>query len=407
MKNILIWMFDGLPLYRANINRNNSNINLPNYNKLIEKGVHYSNVIATAPSTAMSLTSMFTGLYVHELGRRSYSNEDSEIPSDTVSLFKDLENQGYNTYVLWDAELETGNPIKYKINAWSGSNTKFKHFRRKSKSKSKSILGKISHKVTAKKGGDWLLGELNYFIDNEFSGPWAAFVRFGPELGERYTKSSNEVTNYIPDNELFQFDSVIGEFFSKSREDLKVIICEDHGKMLGENGILSYAFNLMEGTLYTPILVVDSDLPHCIIDKTISLSNFKNIVLDREVQYTKYIYADSSYADQWHRKTMVRKGKWKYIYNRDEWPVKEQLFDLDTDPNEMINLAQTYYVDPYRDNRPEGDTVSKLNSPSGLSIDGEKLCNVIPRSDWKDVLIILDELREERLRVWELQGVKY
>jgi len=104
---------------------------------------------------------------------------------------------------------------------------------------------------------------------------------------------------------------------------------------------------------------------------------------------------------------MVRKGKWKYIYNRDEWPVKEQLFDLDTDPNEMINLAQTYYVDPYRDNRPEGDTVSKLNSPSGLSIDGEKLCNVIPRSDWKDVLIILDELREERLRVWELQGVKY
>ena len=226
-------------------------------------------------------------------------------------------------------------------------------------------------------------------------------------MGERYTKSSNEVTNYIPDNELFQFDSVIGEFFSKSREDLKVIICEDHGKMLGENGILSYAFNLMEGTLYTPILVVDSDLPHCIIDKTISLSNFKNIVLDREVQYTKYIYADSSYADQWHRKTMVRKGKWKYIYNRDEWPVKEQLFDLDTDPNEMINLAQTYYVDPYRDNRPKGDTVSKLNSPSGLSIDGEKLCNVIPRSDWKDVLIILDELREERLRVWELQGVKY
>ena len=65
-----------------------------NYNKLIEKGVYYSNVVSTAPSTAMSLTSMFTGLYVHELGRRSYSNEDSGIPSDTVSLFKDLENQG-------------------------------------------------------------------------------------------------------------------------------------------------------------------------------------------------------------------------------------------------------------------------------------------------------------------------
>jgi hypothetical protein len=299
--------------------------------------------------------------------------------------------------------METGNTIKYKINAWSGSNTKFKHFRRENK----GIFGKISSKVNKKKGGDWLLSELNYYIDNEFEGPWAAFVRFGPELGDKYTKSSNGITNYIPDNELFQFDSVIGSFFSNERKDIKTVICEDHGKMSGENGILGYAFNLMEGTLHTPVLLIDSDLSHRIIDKTISLSNFKNIVLNKKIIQTKYIYADSGYADQWHRKTMIRKGKWKYIYNRDGWPAQEQLFDLATDPNEIINLAQPLYVDPYRDNRPKGDTESKLNSPSGLSIDGEKLCNVLPRSDWSDVLKALDDLRKERLRVWNLQGVKY
>lgn len=401
MKNLLIWMFDGLPLYRLNLNNKYSNIVLPNYQKLIENNVYYPNIVASAPSTAMSLSSMFTGLFVHELGRRSYSNEDSEIPIGTKSLFNELEKKGYNTYVLWDKEMETGNPIKYKINAWSGSDTKFKHFRRENK----GILGKVSSKINKKKGGDWLLSELNYFMDKEFEGPWAAFVRFGPELGENYTKSSDGITNYIPDNELFQFDSVIGNFFSNKRKDLKTVICEDHGKMSGENGILGYAFNLMEGTLHTPILIIDSDESPRIVEKTISLSSFKNIVLNRTLVENKYIYADSGYADQWHRKTMIRKENWKYIYNRDGWPVKEQLYDLRSDPNEIINLAQPFYEDPYRDNRPKGDTESKSNSPSGLSIDGEKLCNVLPRSDWKNVLKILTELRRERVRIWKLQGV--
>ena len=128
-------------------------------------------------------------------------------------------------------------------------------------------------------------------------------------------------------------------------------------------------------------------------------------MIGKELRKTKYLYADSAYADQWHRKTMVRKENWKYVFHRDGWPCKEQLFDLDTDPNELINFAASQYIDPYRDHRPKGDTVDPDYSPSGLNVHGKPMHKVLPRSDWKKILAVLEELRKERRRIWVAQGV--
>ena len=102
---------------------------------------------------------------------------------------------------------------------------------------------------------------------------------------------------------------------------------------------------------------------------------------------------------------MIRKSNWKYIYHRDGWPCKEQFFDLATDPNETIDLAQTSYTDPYRDGRPKGDTVSDKFSPSGMHWDGKPFREVLLRTDWDNIIAILDELREERRRIWANQNV--
>ena len=37
---------------------------------------------------------------------------------------------------------------------------------------------------------------------------------------------------------------------------------------------------------------------------------------------------------------MIRKGKWKYVYYFD---APNQLFDLDTDPNELMNLIENKF----------------------------------------------------------------
>ena len=129
-QNLLMIMLDGFPAYRLKVY--GGPVEAPNIRKLLDVSTSYSNIITPAPSTAMSLTSMFTGLFPHEFGRRSYTNEDSGLPSGTISLFQELEEKGYNTYILWHKELETANPAKYKINVWQGTNTKFIIFDRNS-----------------------------------------------------------------------------------------------------------------------------------------------------------------------------------------------------------------------------------------------------------------------------------
>ena len=101
---------------------------------------------------------------------------------------------------------------------------------------------------------------------------------------------------------------------------------------------------------------------------------------------------------------MVRKGPWKYIYNRAKWPFLEELYDLDSDPEELINLVGKYR-DPYRDNRPKGDTISEKYSPSGEVLDGLDVSRVYPRRDWKSIKQILKDLRQQREKIWEEQNI--
>jgi len=400
--NLLMLLFDGLPAYRLKIY--GGLVETPNIEKIIKKSTLYSNVITTSPSTAMSLTSMFTGLFPHEFGRRSYSNIDSGLPKGTISLFRYLEDIGYHTNVLWDEEMETANPIKYRINVWSGSKIQFFHFNR-FQSRNKIISKIIDNKFLKRKGKIWLL-EQTISTMKKLISPWALLVRFSPEVSSKFKGASINKTNFKSDDDIYEIDYIIDLLFKEYPENTKLFLLSDHGRMHGEHGIWGYAFNLCEGTLKVPLIIYDPINPkEHLVDNLISLLNFRNIVLQKPLRKSKYLYADTAYADQWHRKTMVRKANWKYIYHRDGWPCKEQLFDLSTDPHEMINLAQPNYIDPYRDDRPKGDTTDKKYSPSGLKLHGKPLTKVLPRTDWKEILAVLDELKKERKRIWAIQNV--
>lgn len=400
MPNILMIYFDGFPAYRLKLY--GGMIPTPNLEYLINKSTFYSNVIASAPSTAMSLTSMFTGLFPHEFGRKSYAPDDGGLPPGTPSLFYDLEARGYNTHVLWDALMGTKEQ-KYRINVWQGRKTQFFLFyKRFSNPYAKAIIDK---RLINRYGKIWMLNQ-TLSTAKKLNPPWALFVRFGFEISPQFIGSSKGITNYEWDDEIFEIDFVIKLLLDKYPNNTRLILSADHGRMHGEQGIWGYAFNLCEGTLKVPVIDYDPDKPSGkTVNELISLSNFRYIVLKKKLRETKYLYADTAYADQWQRKTMVRKGNWKYVFHRDGWPCKEQLYDLKTDPYEMINLAAPLYIDPYRDSRPQGDTVDKSKSPSALDVHEKPLNEVLPRSDWSEILKILEELREERKRIWALQGV--
>jgi arylsulfatase A-like enzyme len=402
LQNLLMIMLDGFPAYRLKVY--GGPVETPNIRKLLDVSTSYSNIITPAPSTAMSLTSMFTGLFPHEFGRRSYTNEDSGLPSGTISLFRELEEMGYNTFVLWHKELETANPAKYKINVWRGTNTKFIHYK-KSGSDIKFIR-KIEQALKKIKKGKIFQFEEILEVSAKLKTPWAMFVRIGREVSREFRGSSKGKTNFREDDEIHEADSAIKNLMSNYPDNTKLIISSDHGHMHGEHGTMGYAFNLYEGTLKVPLIIYDPSSPNCnVIEELTSLVNYKNILLKNTLRENKYLYADTAYADQWHRKTMVRKANWKYVYHRDGWPSREQFFDLSTDPHEMINLIPSIYKDPYRDGRPKGDTVSDKFSPSGMHWDGKPLNEVLQRTDWDNILATLEELREERKRIWANQNV--
>jgi len=401
MKNLLMIYYDGFPIYRTKLD--GGPIPTPHLESLIKKSTFYSNVISAAPSTAMSLTSMFTGYYPHEFGRRSYALSDDSVgalPQGTTTLFSELENMGYSTHVIWD-DVMVQKDQKMRINAWTGENTKF--FTKKVISN--PLLNKIERKIFKGYGRSWEADRVMSYVKT-LKEPWAVFARFAREVGKDFKGASNEVSNNNWDDEIYDSDHSINLIFNQLPQNTRFIITSDHGRMYGEQGIWGYAFNLCEGSM--KVFLVDYDPTSNTIkenNKLTSLINFKNIVLNRSLRKTKYIYADSAYADQWHRKTMIRKGHWKYIYHKDSWPCKDQLFDLRNDPHELINLASENWVDPYRDSRPKGDTRYNTFSPSVFNIDGKPTRDVLLRNDWDYVYAQLEELREERKRIWSLQGV--
>jgi arylsulfatase A-like enzyme len=401
-QNLLMVYYDGFPVYRTK--RFGGLIETPHFDELIRKSRFYSNVSSTTSSTAMSLTSMFSGLFPHEFGRRSYSVDDESVgnlPANNRSLFMELEAMGYSTHVVWDNIMSKKNQ-KSRINVWEGNNTEFFNKNRFNN----PFVKTMERKVFKEYGRIWELGRIMSYVKT-LDSPWAAFVRFARDVSPSFVGASNNISNNQWDDEIFENDYSLKLLQEQLPENTRLIVTSDHGRMYGEQGIWGYAFNLCEGSLKVFITDYDpsSDYGGEVIDDLISLHNFKNIVLNKELRRTKYLYADTAYADQWHRVTMVRRDNWKYVYHRNGWPCKEQLFDLRCDPHEMINLAAEKYIDPYRDSRPKGDTVDKNYSPSALKYDGKPLSKVLPRNDWDRVYKILDELSEERKRIWALQNV--
>jgi len=381
-RKILAIYFDGLPAKRLDLY--GGSIPVPNFKKLAERGTLYKNYIVTAPSTAMTMTSMFTGLFPHEFGRYSWSNSDISLPEHVIPLIEILSSEGFEMYFLWDEEFMTRRTqTKYKIINWEEYNINF--------------LDIANKEIQAKQTTD-LLTKLSKSNINK----WFSFVRFSDTASSKYIGSAKSYSPYSLDDEVIEADAILGKLLEVVDDSVDIIVFSDHGKCYGERGLFKYAFNLAETTLHVPLICSWGNGK--VVDDLTSAVEFPNIILQNEIRKHKYLYADTAYAHQWIRNTMIRDGRWKYTYNRIGWPVTEELYDLKYDPSEQINLIGTY-KDPYRDSRPKGDTTSNKFSPSGLSLDGKDVSEVYPRNDWDQIRKKIKELRNERERIWLLQGV--
>lgn len=156
-------------------------------------------------------------------------------------------------------------------------------------------------------------------------------------------------------------DDKVGEMLAvleDTGQEAVIIFVSDHGDMLGERG-LWFKMSFYEGSSRVPLMIAAPDLPAGRIDTPVSnidvtptLCDLAGVSMQEIAPWTdgesllglarggertspvamEYA-AEASYAPM----VSLRYGKWKY--NRCTLDP-DQLFDLDTDPHELENLAE-------------------------------------------------------------------
>ncbi|MEL6681577.1 MAG: choline-sulfatase [Pseudomonadota bacterium] len=155
-------------------------------------------------------------------------------------------------------------------------------------------------------------------------------------------------------------DDKVGEILgtlADTRQDATIIFVSDHGDMLGERG-LWFKMSFYEGSARVPLMIASSDMtpgvnetPVSTIDITPTLCDLAGVDMSEVMPWTQGESLVSlgqggtratpvamEYAAEASEAPLVslRYGKWKYTRCALD---PDQLFDLDTDPHELTNLA--------------------------------------------------------------------
>ncbi len=336
----------------------------PNIDELGAKGTIFRRHYASAPSTAMSLTSMFTGLPPHLLNRKIYTEVEPFEESET--LFGVLNKKGYKTYVI--------SPKNYAELAWRYSkvfsektifhgmdNIHYSITNHKFNQGKKSLDDEETAENVLRKVSDIIDGCLK---DGEDTFIWIHLPHC--LLGR---------TSYGADIDLF--DKLVGAARERFDDD-GIYITSDHGHMNGQKGICVYGFHVYEGAIRIPLITPRIGDKKEILFPTSNIQ-LADCILSGFIEKKTYVHSDSQYYCQWNRKLAVIKGDYKYIYNK--WTKSEELYDLEYDPNEDVNLL----IDNWYDRNRRGYYF---------------LDNMYYYPRWDQAKEVYAELKKEKERLW-------
>lgn len=155
-------------------------------------------------------------------------------------------------------------------------------------------------------------------------------------------------------------DDKIGEVLSAleaSRQEAVIVFVSDHGDMLGERG-LWFKMSFFDGSARVPLMISAHGLrpqlietPVSTIDITPTLCEVAGVSMDDVKPWTdgeslmplaqglgraSPVAMEYAAEGSWAPLVCLRKGKWKYVHCTLD---PEQLFDMESDPEEMTNRA--------------------------------------------------------------------
>lgn len=156
-------------------------------------------------------------------------------------------------------------------------------------------------------------------------------------------------------------DDKVGEVLQTledTRQEAVILFVSDHGDMLGERG-LWFKMSFLEGSARVPLMISAPQMPAGLIEAPVSnidvtptLCELAGVDMEEVMAWTEGMSlvplangveraepVAMEYAAEGSQAPLVclRYGKWKYIRCALD---PDQLFDIESDPNELENLAQ-------------------------------------------------------------------
>ena len=335
-------------------------IKTPNIDSLAENGTKFDKHYCNAPSSGMATTCMFSGLPAHELERKSFRQVDDFTQSTT--LFNDLETLGVSTHVLWSAEFEH---LAYVYSKVFDDATKI-HYA-PAGGVTEPTPQKRAFKTTGNKYdlADYFFQHISN-IEKNSDGLWFIWCHC-PHIFQ-------PAPSYGSDLDIF--DALVGRLSKEVDADL--IISGDHAHMRGEKGKIVYGFDVYEPEIHLP-LICPNWFGKKVITHLTEQRQLKDIILHKKLEKYKFIYSDTQYYEQPDRKLMIRKGRYKLIFNKHS--RSEEFYDVEFDPAENINLLIEIWPDYDRN--------------SGYHLD-----EIIHYPNWDEAKFAYLELLDERKRIW-------
>lgn len=351
---------DYLPIYGNKLWKGKT----PNIDDLANKGTVFYRHYTAAPSTVMAFRSMVTGLFAHEQPFSKYTPQ--EIESQPLDLFEIAKSNGYEGHLIWDRSwvkmvLRYGNcygkdTIIHNIEGIKqGVGCHYKH-------DGNLVCDDAKVKLTI----DRIVREIEGIVNNANK----AFV---------WMHLPHVINGRIAyGGDIDVLDTLIGKMRQYFDDD-NIFISADHGNMNGYKGKWCYGFDVNTSAIEIPLIAPRIDnLSEC--NDITSNVDIKTLIFERKIMNRDYVFSDSAYFAQPHRKLAIISDNFAYIYNKAS--NTEELYDIEHDKYERVNLLKNADYDPDR----------KLTSP---------VRDYYYSPYWDQVDNIANSFREIKRKIWK------
>lgn len=316
---------EALPIYK------NKYWKTPNIDELAKKGTVFTKYYAAAGSTWMAMSAMMTQRYTYQFeNRKTYT----QVPQgEYPSIFDRLHSEGWECHVIWnwdwhrDADRYSGEfgsdgkTVFHDLDVAQPCGSHHKNYRSEI-TRNDELLRESLEKIYRE-------------IDSiDYSKKQFVFMHLPHVLLGRRC--------YMDDIDVH--DEIVGYVRNKVGDD-SIYITSDHGHMNLHKGITGYGFDLYEPIINIPLITPRfNNLETC--GALLSEIDLWKLIFDKEIVENDHVFCDTAYYCQSHRKLAIITKRYKYIFSKSN--SKEELYDVEWDPDENFNILEEYIFDKDR-----------------------------------------------------------